>query len=68
MTLIPVIDPDACAAHAQCEVIAPDVFHVEDLATVIGSGPDELLIDAAEACPESAIRLVDATTREQRYP
>jgi ferredoxin len=68
MTLVPVIDPDVCAAHAQCEVIAPDVFHVEDLATVVGSGPDELLIDAAEACPESAIRLIDATTNEQRYP
>jgi ferredoxin len=68
MTLVPLIDPDTCAAHGECEVIAPDVFRVEDISTVIGAGPDDLLTRAAEGCPATAIRLVDVATREQRYP
>ena len=38
-TYIPVIDESACLAHSDCEVLAPDVFHVEDVASVIGTAP-----------------------------
>jgi ferredoxin len=68
MTLVPLIDPNACSAHGDCEDIAPEIFHLADIAEVIGTGPDELMIAAAEACPSSAITIVDAATREQVYP
>lgn len=68
MALIPMIDELACAAHGDCEDIAPDVFRVEDTATVVGDGTPELLLAAANACPASAISLVDGDTGEQVYP
>ena len=45
------IDEWACLAHGDCEELAPDVFRVEDVATVIGTAPAEQLISIAEACP-----------------
>jgi ferredoxin len=62
------IDERACAAHGDCVDIAPDVFTLDDVAQVIGEGTDELLLAAAEACPSTAIRIVDAQTDEQIYP
>ena len=62
------IDEGACAAHGDCVDIAPQVFALEDVARVIGQGPDELLLAAAEACPSVAIRLVDAETAAPIYP
>ena len=68
MTYIPTIDELACAAHGDCAVIAPDVFRVDDVATVIGTGPDALILEAAEACPSTAITVIDDTTGETIYP
>jgi ferredoxin len=68
MTLVALIDPNACIASGDCEEVAPAIFHLEDVCEVVGTGPDELMIAAAEACPTSAIRIVDTTTREQVYP
>jgi ferredoxin len=68
MTLVALIDPNACAAHGDCAEIAPQIFAVEDVAVVIGTGPDELMLAAAQACPTTAIRIVDPQTREQVYP
>jgi ferredoxin len=68
MTYVIEIDEDACAAHGDCVDLAPDVFELGDVATVIGSGPDGLLLQAAEACPSTAIRLLDPATDEQVYP
>jgi ferredoxin len=68
MTLIALIDPNVCAAHGMCEDIAPEIFHVDDIAVVIGSGPDKLMMEAAEACPTGAIRIVNSETREQMFP
>jgi len=68
MTYIPKIDEGACAAHGDCADIAPDVFRVDDVAVVIGTGPDELILDAAEACPSAAISVVDSETGETVYP
>lgn len=62
------IDDRACAAHGDCVEVAPQVFALDDVAYVIGDGPDELLLAAAEACPSVAIRLVDAATGESIYP
>ena len=49
-------------------VIAPDVFDVEDIAVVIGRGDDEMLREAARACPAGAIVLTDDATGAQVYP
>jgi ferredoxin len=68
MAFIPEIDEDACSLHAQCESIAPEIFRVEAVAVVIGSGPDELVMKAAESCPATAIRVTDSETGEQVYP
>jgi ferredoxin len=68
MTYLAHIDATACAAHGDCEVIAPEIFRVEDVAIVIADGPDELMLEAARACPSVAIRVTDSDTGEQLYP
>jgi ferredoxin len=68
MTYLVQIDERACAAHGDCVDVAPEVFDVDDVARVIGAGPDELLIAAAEACPSAAIRIIDKRTKEQIFP
>jgi ferredoxin len=68
MTYVPQIDESACAAHGDCAVIAPEVFRVDDLAHIIGTGPDELILEAAEACPSVAITVIDDATGETIYP
>jgi len=62
------IDQAACAAHGDCVEIAPDVFALDDVAEVIGTGPDELLLSAAEGCPSTAINVIDTATGERVYP
>jgi ferredoxin len=68
MTYIPVVDPNECSAHGDCVEIAPDVFRLDDTAVVIGSGPDDLILEAAEACPAVAISVVDDGTGETVFP
>jgi ferredoxin len=63
----PEIDALACTGHAQCEAIAPDVFVLEDVAVVIGTGTDSDILRAAEACPSTAIRVLD-DSGAQIYP
>lgn len=68
MTLVPTIDADACAAHGDCVEVAPAIFALTgDVAEVIGSGPDDVLMAAAEACPSVAIVLTD-DSGAQVYP
>ena len=62
------IDRDACLAHGDCAVVAPDVFEVDDVARVVGPASDDVLLAAAQACPSVAIVLTDAETGEQVYP
>ena len=62
------IDEGACAAHGDCVDVAPEVFELGDVARVIGTAPDEVLLAAAEACPSAAILIVDQRTDEQVYP
>jgi len=68
MTLVPIVDPNACSAHGDCVDLAPEVFRLDDVAEVIGTGPDDLIMAAAEACPSTAIRVIDPETRAQVYP
>ncbi len=68
MSYVPRIDPDECSAHGDCVEIAPQVFRLDETAVVIGNGPEELLIEAAEACPAVAISVVDSETGETIYP
>lgn len=68
MTYVVQIDEDACAAHGDCVDVAPEVFELDDVARVIGTGPDGLLLAAAEGCPSAAIRVIDQRTDEQVYP
>jgi ferredoxin len=62
------IDEAACAAHGDCEHVAPEVFRVDDVAVVIGSAPPDRLIDAAAACPSAAITVIDEATGRPIYP
>jgi ferredoxin len=68
MTYSVEVDESACAAHGDCVDVAPAVFELGEIATVVGTGPDDLLLEAAEACPSSAIRIVDNGSGEQVYP
>jgi len=62
------VDAGACAAHGDCEAIAPEVFRIDDVAVVIGTGSDELMLEAARACPSVAIRILDADSGAQVFP
>ena len=68
MSYVAHIDESACAAHGDCEAIAPEIFRVDDVAVVIADGPDELMLEAARVCPAVAIRITDGTTRQQVFP
>jgi ferredoxin len=65
MSLTPHIDELACAGHGDCALIAPDVFAVDEIATVIGRGDDELLRKAVRGCPAGAIVLFNDQTGEE---
>lgn len=68
MTYLVEIDETACAAHGDCAEIAPEVFELGEVARVVGQGPDDLLLAAAEACPSAAIRILDTETADLVYP
>ena len=68
MSYVPVVDPEECLAHGDCVEVAPDVFRLDDVAVVIGTGPLELLVEAAESCPAQAITILDEETCAVRYP
>lgn len=68
MTWIPVVDANECSAHGDCVEVAPQVFRLDDVAVVIGTGPPELIMEAAESCPAVAISIVDDETGETVYP
>lgn len=68
MKLIPQIDDNACASHGDCVDVAPTVFELKDVAVVVGEEPAELILEAARACPSSAISVIDADSGECVYP
>lgn len=68
MPYTPRIDESSCIAQGDCAELAPDVFTVGDSASVIGTGPDDVILAAATECPTEAITVVDSVTGEQVYP
>jgi ferredoxin len=68
MSYVPKVDVNECSAHGDCVEIAPEVFRLDDTAVVIGSGPEELILEAAEACPAVAISVIDSETGETIFP
>jgi ferredoxin len=62
------IDESACSAHGDCQDLAPEVFRVDDVATVIGTGPDELILGIARICPAVAIVVTDEPSGTQVFP
>ncbi len=68
MSYVPRIEANACSAHGDCVEIAPQVFELQETAVVIGDGPDELILEAAESCPALAITVVDSETGETIFP
>jgi ferredoxin len=68
MSYIAKVDPDECSAHGDCVDVAPQVFRLDDVAEVIGTGPDDLILEAAEACPAVAISVIDDETGETVFP
>ena len=63
-----VIDQNACAGHGDCADLAPEVFGVDDVAAVVGTGPDDLILEAARICPAAAIVVSDALAGTQVFP
>ena len=69
MKYLPQVDEGSCAAHGDCVEIAPTVFSLEgDVAEVIGTASDAVILAAAEGCPSVAIIVTDSTSGEQIYP
>ncbi|HXD54066.1 MAG TPA: ferredoxin [Solirubrobacteraceae bacterium] len=62
------IDEGSCIAQGDCVETAPEAFALDDHARVIGTAPDELLLEAARACPVEAIAIVDSDSGERLYP
>jgi ferredoxin len=67
-TYLPVIDEASCCGHGDCQHIAPDVFAVDEVAVVVGTGTREQLLAAADACPAGAISVIDSDSGELVYP
>ena len=58
------IDRDLCIGAATCLAVAPKVFALDKEAKAIiletaGEATDEMIIDAARACPTAAITVTD---------
>jgi len=68
MAYVAQVDGNTCSAHGDCEEIAPEIFRLDDVAVVVGNGPDELMLEAARACPAVAISITNSETGEQIYP
>jgi ferredoxin len=66
------VDRELCIGAANCVAIAPSVFQLdaENIAVINDEhgATEELLWQAAEACPTNAITLEDEDTGETLYP
>ena len=57
-----VIDRGLCQGAGECVHIAPATFHLDDTVTAVAADPagdiEELILEAAESCPNGAISIV----------
>ena len=57
------INRSLCTAYAECVGLAPEVFQLgaDNVSVVVDpeAGDDEMILDAARACPVDAIPLID---------
>jgi ferredoxin len=57
------IDHSLCCGYAECVGIAPEVFRLgaDNISVVVDAeaADDELVLDAARACPVDAITVID---------
>lgn len=71
-----IVEPSLCMAFGSCEILAPNVFHVETnkiinpKAVVVSETGDNLesILDAAQTCPTKAIIIIDRDTGKQIFP
>jgi ferredoxin len=71
-----IVEPSLCMAFGSCEILAPNVFHIETnkminpKAVVISEIADkfESILDAAQTCPTKAIIIIDRYTGKQIFP
>jgi ferredoxin len=65
------IDRSLCTGYGECVGLAPEVFHLGDDHVSVVVDPegdnDEMILDAARACPVDAITLTDEF-EEQVWP
>lgn len=58
------VDRHRCEGHAMCEVVAPDLFSVDDEGNVsvlvdgIATDDEPRAYDAMQACPVAALKLM----------
>ena len=66
------VDLNVCVGNAMCETFATHTFALnEDRQSSVADAagdPEELVLEAAENCPVSAITVADADTGEQLFP
>ena len=66
------VDHNLCVGNSMCETFAPKVFVLNDDRQSEVADPDadteENILEAAESCPVSAIKVVDADTGETLFP
>tara|TARA_B100001146_G_C15901546_1_gene314743 strand:+ start:267 stop:509 length:243 start_codon:yes stop_codon:yes gene_type:complete len=66
------VDLNVCVGNAMCETFATNTFALNDdrqssVANPDGD-PEEMVLEAAENCPVSAITVSDAESGEQLFP
>jgi curved DNA-binding protein CbpA len=71
-----IVEPSLCMAFGSCEILAPNVFHVETnkiinpKAVVVSETGNnfESILNAAQTCPTKAIIIIDRDTGKQIFP
>jgi len=66
------VDLNVCVGNAMCETFATNTFALNDARQSSVANPDgdteDVVLEAAENCPVSAITVSDAETGEQLFP
>jgi ferredoxin len=66
------VDHNVCVGNAMCENFAPNTFELNEERQSVVKNPDgdpeELILEAAENCPVSAILVEDAETGDVVFP